>query len=69
MVFSTSPDPTTSDLFNKITIPDNPGYTGQITGALSRGGFSPNTTYYMRVYVITQYGTFYSENLQFTTLP
>ena len=59
--YSTSQNPTTSDL----TVPVSGGGTGSFTGTAT--GLSVNTTYYARAYVSGSQGTIYGNLISFTT--
>lgn len=69
IVCNTSPNATISNYSNLV---DNSvacvGYTYR-TGGIYWAGLTPNTTYYSRTYVTTSQGTFYSNEVVFTTLP
>jgi len=61
-VYNTSPNPTVSD--TKITVdPVNGPYTSPITG------LTENTQYYIKSFVILASGTYYGNQITFTTLP
>jgi hypothetical protein len=68
IVCKTSSGATTSSY---SLIADVPGVIGQryITGSVTWGGLTANTTYYSRCFVITSQGTSYSNEVVFTTLP
>jgi len=53
------------------TFPANSNDTSVIAGSTSATltGLSAGTTYYVRSYIITQFGIFYGNELSFTTLP
>lgn len=61
VVWSTSPDPVTSDNFTN----DGSGI-GSYTSSLS--GLNPSTTYYIRAYATNSAGTSYGNEISFTTL-
>jgi hypothetical protein len=69
IVYSTTPGPTTSGLkLSEVCdqgqiCDDNGQFTARFIGQLS-----PNTTYYVRGFAITEFGTSYGGELSFTTL-
>lgn len=62
LCYSTSPNPTTSDLVS---------YDGYYIGSFYTSIYLdfPSTTYYVRAFVETSYGTIYSNEMSFTTAP
>lgn len=67
IVCNTSPNATTSTYAKKIDgLAVGDTYRA---GGVYWGGLTPNTTYYSRSYATTSQGTFYSNQVVFTTLP
>lgn len=69
VVCNTTINPTTST-YAKLS--DATAFLSGFTfrsGGIIWAGLTPNTTYYARAYVITSQGTFYSNQVSFTTLP
>lgn len=62
VVWSTNPDPTTSNNDGKVV---KPGTTGSFTAQAT--GLTPNTEYHFRGYARNSYGTAYTEDTTFTT--
>ena len=68
-VYSTSPNPTTSNFKQgELCEVTNPCDVGQYTSP-SLTSLTSNTTYYVRAYAISSAGTAYGNQIQFTTLP
>lgn len=68
VVCNTSINPTVTTYAKKVQFPPVIGFTYR-TGGITWSGLTPNTTYYARAYMVTSQGTFYSNQVSFTTLP
>jgi len=67
-VYSTSPNPTTSNFKQgEACAIETPCEIGQYT-AVFLTSLSSNTTYYVRAYAMSEFGTSYGQELSFTTL-
>ena len=69
IVWSTSPNPTTSSNLGKTEQGANPTSGNSLSYSSNITGLELNTTYYVRAYLVNTDGTSYGQQVTFTTIP
>ena len=69
IVWSTSPNPTTTSNLGKTEQGANPTSGNSLSYSSNITGLELNTTYYVRAYLVNTDGTSYGQQVVFTTVP